>query len=873
VTRSGWLAIGVAFAALVGPALGAAATVLLGLSAVVAVSSASMAGVPLARRRMLRRWLPLALGIFGLGLRLLLGSSEAPTTPLPEGRGPWTATVQTRSSNRDGAQIATLQVAGADARGWIVAATLPRYPDVEPGHIVTVDGSIQPPPDGPYGDYLDRIGVVGTVRSRSLAIVGIGAGPGPLLEQLRRAAGDALAVAIPEPEAGLAAGIVIGLRDRVDRELAAEFTTVGASHVVAISGWNIAIVAATVAALAGAMGRRRRALILVVAIVVYVVFAGASPSVVRAGAMAGVVLFARESGRAGRASAALGWAAALLLLVEPGLILDAGFQLSTLATAGILAWADRLDRRLGSLFGGRLPRWLAESLGVSLAAQAATLPIVLLSFGRLALIAPVINLAIVPLVAPAMAVALVALLGGVLALAGGPSLVATLAGLPAWALLTMMSTIVRAGAALPFAGVTLEPPWGAVTAALSLAAPLGIVAVRRHRRAAKPAVHRPSGIVAHVAGPAARSPALAVSAATPRSKPGSRRGPRLVVVGLAVALGSLSLAAAHRSDGVARITVLDVGQGDAILVEGGAGGRLLVDGGPDPDRLLVELDRRLPPWDRRLDILVLTHPHEDHVAGLPLLLERYRIGQVFETGMRGPGPGYAAFTRELAGPDAPQHRVLSRGGRIALDDIRLDVLWPDPGGVPREPPNGGRAINDVSIVLLGEVAGRRFLLTGDVEDDVDPIIAARGIPSVDVLKVAHHGSGTASTDQFLAAVRPRIAIVSSGADNPYGHPARTTIERLRASGAQVLRTDTDGSVTLAIDPAGAMRISTTGPRAAQAPARVRAGLATIDVLGSRIDQNRKVDAASTAAVLPSVDLRDRISRRGPALTCGIPSSA
>jgi competence protein ComEC len=299
------------------------------------------------------------------------------------------------------------------------------------------------------------------------------------------------------------------------------------------------------------------------------------------------------------------------------------------------------------------------------------------------------------------------------------------------------------------------------------------------------------------------------------ARPPARPNPlayRLALVALAAATAGLGLAFAHRSDGTTRITVLDVGQGDAILVEGGRGGRMLVDGGPDPDRLLVELDRRLPPWDRRIDILVLTHPHEDHVAGMPLLLERYRIGRVYETGMRGPGPGYRAFARDLASGHAPPRALLATGARIAVDDIRFRVLWPDSGHVPREPPDAGRGINDVSVVLLGEVAGRRFLLTGDVEDDVDPLLASRGIPPVDILKVAHHGSATASTATFLAAVRPAIAIVSAGADNPYGHPARSTIDRLASGGARVLRTDTDGSVAVAIDPSGAIGVSTAGAR-------------------------------------------------------------
>ena len=491
------------------------------------------------------------------------------------------------------------------------------------------------------------------------------------------------------------------------------------------------------------MARRRRAVLLVVAIVAYVLFAGASPSVVRAAAMAGVVLLARETGRAGRAAAALGWAAALLLFVDPALVGDAGFQLSTLATGGILAWANPLTDRIGRLFGGRVPGWLAESLGVSLAAQAATLPIVLLTFGRLAILSPVVNLAIVPLVAPAMAASLVALLGGVAAMAGAPSLIATLAGLPAWALLTAMCTVIRAAAGMPFATVAFGPPWtfvaAAGTAGLILAGPalLRAAAVRR-RREARQGAALPSTAVRGRSHRKSRSRATVVAV--------------VVLVGASVAFG---LAMAHRADGTARITVMDVGQGDAILVEGGRGGRMLVDGGPDPDRLLVELDRRLPPWDRRIDILVLTHPHEDHVAGMPLLIERYRIGRVYETGMRGPGPGYAAFARDLvARPGAPPRSTLAAGARIALDDIRLRVLWPDPGRVPREPPDGGRGINDVSVVLLGEVAGRRFLLAGDVEDDVDPILASRDLPAVDVLKVAHHGSATASTAAFLDRVRP-----------------------------------------------------------------------------------------------------------------------
>ena len=251
MTASGWLAIGSIVASLAAPGLGSVAV---GLAAAgTALAAAAMRGVDRAPiQGSIRRILPLAIGATLIGLRLIaLPGGPAEAAPLPDGRGPWTAVVETISPVRDGQQVATLRLnASADSSagappGPLLAATLPRYPAIVPGERVRIDGSIEAPPDGPYGVYLRRIGVDGSVRSRTLELLP-GGPASPSLEGLRRGAGVALAAAIPEPEAGLAAGIVIGLRDQVDRDLAADFTTVGASHVVAISGWNIAIVAATV---------------------------------------------------------------------------------------------------------------------------------------------------------------------------------------------------------------------------------------------------------------------------------------------------------------------------------------------------------------------------------------------------------------------------------------------------------------------------------------------------------------------------------------------------------------------------------------------------------------------------------------------------
>ena len=300
--------------------------------------------------------------------------------------------------------------------------------------------------------------------------------------------------ALPEPQAGLADGILIGLRDRVDRDLAAAFTTAGVSHIVAISGWNIAIVAALVGALLGSRlgSREPRTAITLAAIVGYTLVAGASPSVSRAAFMAAIGLTARAGGRSSSALSALGWAVVMLLLIDPATVADPGFALSGLATAGLIGWATPLAERLRRSGGHTLPGWLAESLAISLAAEAATLPLVLLTFGRLAFIAPLANLVVVPLVPPAMAAGAVALGAGWLGALGLPQPIVTILGLPAWALLGLLIGLVRAAASLPFASVTLAPPWNLVRGRDRC----------RGRRAWRPAGGRLGRIRSRAAGPA-----------------------------------------------------------------------------------------------------------------------------------------------------------------------------------------------------------------------------------------------------------------------------------------------------------------------------------------------------------------------------------
>jgi competence protein ComEC len=778
VPRAAWLALGAAGAALAVPVAGAVAVLLTGASVLLAASGLQAA----ARAAPWRRLAPIALGIVVVGLREAAGGVAPPVGAVPAGSGPWPATVQSVGAPRAGTRPATVLL---DANTPVlVAATLPWYPPVVPGDRVTLSGRVRAPPDDDFGAYLARIGAVGTLRSDRLELLPRSGTFPDRLESLRRVAAGGLDRAMPEPEAGLAAGVLVGLRDRVDRDLSAAFTTAGASHVVAISGWNIAIVASTVAAIGGGLRRRRRAVLTAAAILVYVAFVGPSASVVRAAVMAGVALLARELGRPGTAAAALGWAVAGLLAVDPAWIDDAGFRLSVLATAGIIAWGSSLTDRLSGPSPGRIRRWIAEILGVSFAAQAATTPVVLLEFGRLSVVAPLVNLVVVPLVPPAMATGALALVVGVLAGAGLPSILAVLVGLPAWALYAAMVAVVRFGAGLPLSSIELAPPWDAVSAGLSVVTILGIARW----------------------GGALTRPGRGDQPATPSAAGGDRRAERTsqtATKGAAVALVgatiALALAVAYRPGGVPHVVVLDVGQGDAILVDGGHGGRMLVDGGPDPGRLLVALGERLPPWDRRIDIVVLTHPHEDHVAGLGLLLDRYAVGAVYESGLPGESPGYAAWVAELADGVPPRGR-LAAGDRLRLDEIAIRVLWPVPGSVPARPLDDGKAINNTSVVLLGTVGPRRFLLMGDLEEDMDPELMAAGLPAVDLLKVAHHGSRTATTPELLDALHPSLAAISVGTDNDYGHPAPELLARLADRGIRTFRTDLDATIDVTLGP-------------------------------------------------------------------------
>jgi competence protein ComEC len=618
-------------------------------------------------------------------------------------------------------------------------------------------------------------GISASARTRSVQLISRGSP----LESLRAALGDAIERVLPAPAGGLAAAIVIGLRERVDERLATDFTATGLGHVVALSGWNVAITMAVADRFTKRLPAKHRRPLLIVVAIAYGLFAGASASVIRASFMAAAALIGAASGRPGSGAVALSHAVLALMVLDPAIAADPGFRLSALATAGLLAKSQRWSDRAAA-FGDRIPKhfragWslIGGDIAVSLAAQAATLGLVIALFGRVAVWSIPLTLLIAPLIAPATAAAILATIAGELVRMVPPQLavVPSLLALPAAALFSAAAWIAQVGAHLPAGGI--EVPRGA-TLAVGLA--LGAVGIWLLLR------DEPQSTPAHAAEDAVSS-----SPVTER-----------LAIGIAVLIAVSALTSLGNAvpRGSLRITTLDVGQGDAILIEV-SGRRMLIDGGPDPARLSTELDRIIPAWDRRIDLLVASHPHEDHLAGLPKLLDRYRISSVIGSEDRGGGPAASSWREILAASRIAYHQVFT-GDRFQLGAARLSVLWPDESYLSLPPGNDGRALNDRSIVLRLDIPGFSALFTGDIESDIDPRILRNITAPVDVLKAPHHGSKGAASRALLEALNPRVSVVSVGVNNSYGHPATETIARLGERGGVVERTDLNGTVTITV---------------------------------------------------------------------------
>lgn len=659
----------------------------------------------------------------------------------------------------------------------LVLVRAPRYPVHAYGERLAVTGELETPPvfeSFDYRDYLARQGVYAMIRRPRVELLEAGQGSPfwAALYAFKARAAETIAQILPEPYAGLLTGILLGVETGIPRALYERFNATGTSHIIVISGFNIAIVAGLLMLVGTRLfGKRRAAWVAIVGIVLYTLLVGADAAVVRAALMGGLFVLALYLGRQTEVRTSLILAALVMTAINPYALWDVGFQLSFAATAGLIWLTPPLERVaercVRALVGGQHVRGglrlLSEALLVTLAAQIATGPLIVYHFERFSLISLLTNLLILPVQPLVMTAGGLATLAGMLWLPLGKVI-----GWLAWLPLAWTVWVVDWTAAIPFASLTLGrfSPW------LLAAMYAGLAALTWWANRRPP------------------------SEETESYQPGSARlslPTRLLFAGGLLTVALVWLAVASLPDARLHVTFLDVGQGDAIFITTPGGHQMLIDGGPSATVTLWQMGRHMPFWDRSLDVVVNTHPEADHLTGLPEVLRRYRVGQVILPDVDNNTSLYAAWQTALAGEGATLIPAQA-GTRLSLGDgVWAEVLHP--GGVP----TGGR-LNDHSVVLrvgLGQIS---FLLPGDIEAEVERRLAAEGVSlGATVLKAPHHGSDTSSCEPFLAAVDPQVAVVSVGADNDFGHPSREVLDRYAEHGIPVLRTDELGAIEFITD--------------------------------------------------------------------------
>ena len=652
----------------------------------------------------------------------------------------------------------SVRVETADGR-LLVRAPEP-IPEIAVGREIEASGMLAEPGDWER-DYLRAHGIEAVLEARRIALTGARrGGAAALTDRIRDRAEAALERAMPGAEAALARGFVLGQDDRIDPATVDEFKRSGLAHLLAVSGQNVVLLGLLAFPLLAALGLslRARLLCILALIAIYVPVTGAGPSIQRAGVMGAAAIVAGLAGTPRSRWYALGVAALVTLAVNPRTSADVGWQLSFAAVAGILLWSGPIRdallgrERRGAPRASQLRRALAEGAALTIAATLATAPLMAHHFGSLSLAALPANLLALPAVAPVMWLGmLTAMAGQIPAIPVEPlnALNALLIAYVAWVAHAFGSP------AWAQVGVHLSAPGAAAAYAVLLvlgrlaAAALarrGGLAIRRRGALAAACLALPVLVAAATAGGSARSPA---------------RAPAL------------------------EISVLDVGQGDAILFEPEGGDAVLVDGGPPGAGIAEKLRAE---GVERLDLVVLSHDSLDHAAGVREALAAVPV-RTF---------AYAtASRRTLAAARGAGARLLpvAAGRVLRVGAMRLEVVWP-----PRELTGGFAALdeselNNRAVVLLARSRGFSMLLTADAEAEAAPLHPG----PVDVLKVAHHGSDDAGLGELLDRVVPRVAVISVGEGNPYGHPTPGTLSELAARRVQVLRTDVAGPVQIDVD--------------------------------------------------------------------------
>ncbi len=704
-------------------------------------------------------WLA-GVGLAAGGLGVALGSARVAAIDAGALRGAAGAPVELRGT--------VVGFPRADAEGWAAdvetasGRVLARTGDpevLEPGAVIELRGRLAEP--APWIAARLRVrGVAMVVECERIEVVGRRGGPAGRIDRIRDRAEDALGRGLPARLSALARGFVLGQDERIDPATREDFRRSGLAHLLAVSGQNVillCLLAWPLLAIAG-LTLRARLLALIGLIALYVPLTGAGPSIQRAGLMGAAGLVAALGSRPASRCYALLLAAAVTLALNPRAAADVGWQLSFAAVAGIFLWSSRIGALLAGGTGRRSPRRaVADGIAMTIAATVATAPLVAHHFDAVQIAALPANVAALPAVAPAMWLGMLAGLAGQLpAIPVEPlnwlnslclayiAQVARWFGAPGWAQLD--------------AGLGRPGDVAAVYALLIVLCELALATAARRRGLGPRSGRRLPWRVA-LAAAAAAAPLAVVPALLPG--PGGTEP--------------------HPSDLIVR--ALDVGQGDAILLDPPAGDPVLVDTGPAGTGLPSRL-REL--GVDSLAAVVITHDQSDHAGGLAELVRTVPVRRV-ALGMP------SSRLRALALGAGTDTLALAEGGELVFGELRLTALWPPRAlaSAPSEDPNAR------SLVLVAEWRHFSALLTGDAEAEAVPLDPG----PVDVFKVAHHGSADEGLTGLLERTAPKLALISVG-ENGYGHPAPGTLAALERHGVAVMRTDRSGEVVIEAGAAG-----------------------------------------------------------------------
>ena len=642
------------------------------------------------------------------------------------------------------------------ARGGLIDVELPvvvRLADQGPsppvGAELVIVGRLAPAT--PQSDAAAVLTV--NAQAPQIAVV---AGPGPV-DAVAGAmrAGLRRALSGTAPDAGsLVAGLAIGDESGQSATLRLQMRSSGLAHLTAVSGGNVSIVVVAVLALAALLRLPvlARVLVSLLALAFFVTLVGPAPSVIRAAVMAGLVLIGLLVGGRRAGPSVLAAAVIVLVVLAPGLTTSWGFALSAGATAGVILLSSRTDRLLRRWsLTARLPPAIRDGLGITLAAQAATVPVLVAMGSTVGWVSLPANVLAMPVVAP---VTILGLLAAVVAPVA-PAVAGGLAHLAAWPA-GWIALVAATCSDLPGARLPLPAGWPGVLALAGLV--VGLVALGR---------------VTHFAYPHGVPSTVRIAAAG---------------VCALVVIGGVVLPPGRRSWPPAGwlMIMCDVGQGDALLLRARDQTAVVVDTGPEPEVVHRCLD------DARVTAVaavVLTHFHADHVGGIEGVLRDRTVGAVLATPIRDP-PAEAARVEQLAADQGLAVEPISAGDARVVGGVSWRAVW------PRRVIAAGSVPNNASLVLVVEIDGRRLLLMGDAEPEAQAAAAAdiTGL-RYDVVKVPHHGSRY-QHPLLTTWVPAPIALISVGAGNDYGHPAESTVAAWRGIGAIVVRTDISGDTAV-----------------------------------------------------------------------------